>query len=80
MLYIDKVNKKNELLEKTVGKVRNFILSGVMLHIYSIYYALSKIEFEKPVIAINTATYWHALRSNNINDQLKGFGSLMSEH
>jgi maleate isomerase len=39
-----------------------------------------EIEFAKPVIAINTATYWHALRSNNINDQLKGFGSLMSEH
>ena len=39
-----------------------------------------EIEFAKPVIAINTATYWHALRSNNINDQLQGFGSLMSEH
>ena len=56
MLYIDKVNKKNELLEKTVGKVRNFILSGVMLHIYSIYYALSKIDFEKPVN--NTETFY----------------------
>jgi len=54
MLYIDKVNKKNELLEKTVGKVRNFILSGVILHIYSIYYALSKIEFEKPVNTTET--------------------------
>ena len=31
----------------------------------------------KPVIAINTATYWHALRSNAINDKVYGFGSLM---
>jgi maleate isomerase len=33
---------------------------------------------EKPVIAINTATYWHALRSMGINDQMDGFGSLLS--
>ena len=34
---------------------------------------------EKPVIAINTATYWHALRNNGIDDQLAGFGRLMSD-
>ena len=28
----------------------------------------------KPVIAINTATYWHALRQNNIADKVYGFG------
>jgi len=33
----------------------------------------------KPVIAINTATYWHALRANGIRDQLVGFGRLMSD-
>jgi maleate isomerase len=35
--------------------------------------------FRKPVIAINTATYWHALRANGIQDQLQGFGRLMSD-
>jgi maleate isomerase len=34
----------------------------------------------KPVIAINTATYWHALRSNGINDPVDGFGSLLARH
>jgi maleate isomerase len=34
----------------------------------------------KPVIAINTATYWYALRANGIPDKLDGFGSLMLEH
>jgi maleate isomerase len=34
---------------------------------------------DKPVIAINTATYWHALRANGINDKVHGFGRLMSE-
>jgi maleate isomerase len=33
----------------------------------------------KPVVAINTATYWWALRQNGITDQLTGFGSLLSE-
>ncbi|HXP92357.1 MAG TPA: arylmalonate decarboxylase [Candidatus Binatia bacterium] len=34
---------------------------------------------DKPVIAINTATYWHALRTNGIEDKIEGFGSLLSE-
>jgi len=33
----------------------------------------------KPVIAINTATYWNALRQNGIKDQKTGFGRLMEE-
>ena len=33
----------------------------------------------KPVIAINTATYWHALRANGIADQVSGFGRLMED-
>ena len=37
-----------------------------------------EIEFKKPVIAINTATYWHALRANGISDKIDGFGSLLS--
>ena len=34
---------------------------------------------KKPVIAINTATYWHALRSNGIEDKIPGFGKLLEE-
>jgi maleate cis-trans isomerase len=30
----------------------------------------------KPVIAINTATYWHALRAQGINDKVAGFGHI----
>jgi maleate isomerase len=33
----------------------------------------------KPVIAINTATYWHALRNNGITDKVSGFGRLLEE-
>ena len=33
----------------------------------------------KPVIAINTATYWHALRQNGILDKIPGLGRLLEE-
>jgi maleate isomerase len=33
----------------------------------------------KPVIAINTATYWHALRTCGIDDKVAGMGRLLSE-
>ena len=34
----------------------------------------------KPVIAINTATYWFALRDNGITDSIEGFGSLLTDY
>jgi len=36
-------------------------------------------ELGKPVIAINTATYWHALRTCGINDKITGYGRLLEE-
>jgi maleate isomerase len=37
-------------------------------------------EIGKPVIAINTATVWHAYRTNGIMDQIPGWGSLLEKH
>jgi maleate isomerase len=34
----------------------------------------------KPVIAINAATWWHALRTNGITDQVRGSETLLREH
>jgi maleate isomerase len=42
--------------------------------------AAAELWLGKPVIAINTATYWHALRANDIADQMPGFGRLLEEH
>jgi maleate isomerase len=42
--------------------------------------AAAEIFLGKPVIAINTATYWHALRAQGINDKVAGFGNLMEHH
>jgi maleate isomerase len=41
--------------------------------------AAAELWLGKPVIAINTATYWHALRTNGIQDQKQGFGRLLEE-
>jgi len=41
--------------------------------------AAAEMWLGKPIIAINTATYWHALRANGINDQMDGFGRLLAE-
>ena len=40
--------------------------------------AQAEARLGKPVIAINTATYWHALRANGMADRMDGFGSLLS--
>jgi maleate isomerase len=34
---------------------------------------------DKPVISVNVATYWHALRMNGINDKVYGWTRLLSE-
>lgn len=34
----------------------------------------------KPVIAINTATYWHALRQCGFKDIIPGYGALLEQH
>jgi maleate isomerase len=42
--------------------------------------AAAELFLGKPVIAINTATYWHALRAVGIHDKKAGMGSLMEIH
>jgi maleate isomerase len=42
--------------------------------------AIAEFWLDKPVIAINTATYWWALRQNGIADKVQGFGSLLERH
>lgn len=41
--------------------------------------AAAELWLGKPVIAINTATYWHALRQNKIDDKIPGLGRLLEE-
>jgi len=40
----------------------------------------AEVWLKKPVFAINTAIYWHALRHSGIEDKVDGFGSLLLRH
>lgn len=40
----------------------------------------AEVWMSKPVVAINTAIYWHALRESGIADKVPGFGSLLERH
>ena len=40
---------------------------------------MAEMFLKKPVIAINTATYWYALRANGIDDVVEGFGPLLTD-
>jgi maleate isomerase len=42
--------------------------------------AAAELWLSKPVVAINTATSWHALRTNGICDQVSGFDQSLEEH
>lgn len=41
--------------------------------------AAAELWLSKPVVAINTATYWQALRGNGIPDKVAGLGRLLEE-
>jgi len=41
--------------------------------------AAAELWLGKPVIAINAATYWHALRRNDMREPMAGFGRLFEE-
>jgi maleate isomerase len=41
---------------------------------------IAEFWLDKPVLAINTAIYWHALRASGIQDRTPGYGSLLLEH
>ncbi|WP_404481913.1 arylmalonate decarboxylase [Novosphingobium sp. BL-52-GroH] len=42
--------------------------------------AAAELWLDKPVVAINTATYWHALRALGIEDKIYGAGRLLERH
>jgi maleate isomerase len=61
------------------GRVDAIVQVGTNLAMAEVA-AIAEFWLDKPVIAINTATYWYALRQNGIKDKVYGFGSLLAEH
>src|SRR5688500_6188513 len=61
------------------GRVDAVVQAGINLAMAELA-ASAEFWLDKPVIAINTATYWYALRDYGIKDKVHGWGSLLSEH
>ncbi len=69
---------RNELRSLDGDDVDALVQVGTNLSMVELA-AAAEMYLGKPVIAINTATYWNALRQNGITDQKDGFGRLMSD-
>lgn len=72
--------KTRALLREVDGDDVDLILqAGTNLYFVELAARL-ELELNKPVLAINALTFWHALRSNGIRDRIAGFGRLLEEH
>lgn len=56
-----------------------FVQVGTNLSMCSLCVDLQK-QYAKPFVAINAATYWHALRAMGIKDRFSGHGPLFETH
>ncbi len=70
---------RDAVIEVNRGKVDAIVQVGTNLAMAEVA-AAAEARLAKPVIAINTATYWHALRQHGIKDKVKGWGALLAEH
>ena len=72
--------KTRQMLREVDGDDVDLILqAGTNLYFVELAAKLER-ELNKPVLAINALTFWHALRSNGIRDRINGFGRLLEEH
>lgn len=66
------------LLAANSKEVDAIVQVGTNLSAVGVAAELEK-ELQKPVLAINAATVWCALRKNGISDQMDGFGRILSQ-
>ena len=76
--HVTEKELRDAINEVNVDGVQAIVQAGTNLAMARVA-AMAEFWLDKPVIAINTATYWHALRSNNIPDKVRGFGRLLEE-
>ena len=70
---------RDAVIEVNRGGVDAIVQVGTNLAMAEVA-AMAEFWLDKPVIAINTATYWYALRQYGIKDKVYGWGSLLAEH
>jgi len=70
---------RDAIVEVNQGRVDAIVQVGTNLAMAEVA-AIAEFWLGKPVIAINTATYWYALRQYGIKDKVYGWGSLLAEN
>jgi len=70
---------RRHVAEMDADDVDAFVQVGTNLSMCALCVELEK-EYGKPFIAINAATYWHALRGTGIRDKFPGHGPLFEKH
>jgi maleate isomerase len=77
--HVSKAELRDSINRVNRGKVDAIVQVGTNLAAAEVA-AMAEFWLDKPVIAINTATYWYALRQYGIKDKIPGWGSLLAEH
>ncbi|MGE3849668.1 MAG: arylmalonate decarboxylase [Gammaproteobacteria bacterium] len=77
--HVSEKTLRDAILRVNRGKVDAIVQVGTNLAMARVA-GLAEFWLDKPVIAINTATYWWALRQNGIKDRVQGWGSLLAEY
>lgn len=77
--HVSKQELRDTIIELDGPNVDAIVQVGTNLAMAALA-AVAEFWLDKPVIAINTATYWYALRQNGIEDKVHGFGKLLEEH
>ena len=67
------------VLEMDDDSIDAFVQVGTNLSMINLCNDMA-LELGKPMVPINAATYWHALRANNIMDQFTDYGPLFEHH
>ena len=77
--HVGKQALRDAVIAVDRGRVDAIVQVGTNLAMAEVA-ASAEFWLDKPVIAINTATYWYALRDYGIKDTVPGWGSLLAEH
>lgn len=77
--HVSKQRLRDAILEVNKGKVDAVVQVGTNLAMAEVA-AMAEFWLDKPVLAINTATYWYALRQNGIKDKVYGWGALLERN
>lgn len=67
------------VLDMDDDSIDAFVQVGTNLSMCRLSHDMAE-ELGKPIVPINAATYWHALRAMGIDDQFEGHGPLFARH